>query len=112
MQNKRPVRRSRAEALDDVRAEFQRMRPAELFDYAHGKIAIEYRLLARVVVAYRGYAAEQVLQAAPEEARILGNRQLLANGGFAGMVDVASPSSGVGIKAASQARVEVELQMI
>src|SRR5260370_9054266 len=64
------------------------------------------------MVADRGYAAEQILQSAPEEARIFGNRQLLANGGFAGTVNIARPGPGVGIRASSQARVEVELQMI
>src|SRR5258707_8714089 len=51
---------------------------------ANGKIAVEYRLLARVVMADGGHAAEQVLQSAPEQARILWNSELFPHGGFFG----------------------------
>src|SRR4029077_1607887 len=67
MQNKRPIGRRELEAQGYVAAEFKRMRPAELLQNTHWKIAVENGILARVVMADGGDSAEEIFQAAPKQ---------------------------------------------
>src|SRR5260370_10296954 len=110
--DERPPLGCLAKALSEVGAEIERMRPSEALRHANREALGEDVGLAWVVVANGGDAAEQVLQPAPEQPQFLWYTKMVANWREIRMINIAGPLCRIGIGAASEARKQVELQMV
>jgi len=83
--------------------------PAETFHDPHREVVIERGVVASIVMANGGYAAQQILEASPKEPNGLGYAEVAAYGITIRRVDIVRPGLGVGVRAVSKPRVQIEL---
>ncbi len=107
-----PVRRRAAVTRDQIRTEFERMRPAEPAHDADREAAFEDRMLVRIVMRHRGHAVEKILDRSPEQAHPLRHGQMLPQGGAIDVIDVGRPRGSVRIRTAAKPREKIELEMV
>src|SRR5580700_4131751 len=88
------------------------MGPAEFLQHSHRKIAVEDRILARIVMADSGDSAEKILQPSPKQSDVFGNEEMFRYGRFLRSIDVARPVSRVRIWTLPQPWIQIEFQMI
>jgi hypothetical protein len=96
----------------NVAAQSERVCPSIALHDANGEVSVAQRLPERVMVAYRGNAAEEIANAAPAEADFFGNGSVPGDEVAGGGVDVLSPFDVVAIGRMAEAWIERQVKVL
>ena len=98
--------------IGDALAERKRVSPPELAHHPHRKATRENFRFPGVVVRHSRNAAQQILDAAPEEPYSLRYAEMFLYGRIVRTVNGCGPVRSVGVRTAPEPRKEIELEVI